>query len=292
MNEDLQKQANWFSKADKQFAEGVLIQAWNRGDRIRQIIENDGKYGDSPIERLADWLNVSNSSLYALRNFAVGYSKDEVKKLAAQQMSNGHHIELKHCQVVLRVAASEEKRAEIFERVFSNSLSASQLEDELAAEADKKSNRGGRKPSKPASVTGGLKGTDRVLTSLLNRSEIMEQDVYGKIEEMEPDRISGITLELLDNQLELLDESAKAVAEMRGQAEKARKRVVRVLEKKPKDEEAPAKKTAKKAAKKPDKKTTKKSGKAGKVVRGAKKSGKKTAAPKGKAKKKSNRPKR
>lgn len=229
---------------------------WRIGKQIAEVTNNERKYGENAVEKLAVALggSTSSSQLWEYRAFANAFSETQLKKALGSRMAGGGVLTYSHLRFLCNLKPEDRKTLLI--ATLKEGLSSS----ELAARAKEKATRapgsGGRRPQAPKSINSGLSQIQKFSGDIHKRVSIWNSAIFDKITKGPADKVDA-------NTIKQLQKTSKEVSQMvaDGQAllesiEKSEERVLRVLEKK--KASGASNGAAKASTKKKKKKTTKK----------------------------------
>lgn len=272
---------------------GIITIQYNMGCRINDVLKDEGKYGSKAIEQLAEYLPLPGSTpksrqqmLYSLKNLASEFEREFIDSWSKKPMANGHFLELSHWLQLMKLKSRKDQE-KMLGRILKNSLSSLDLEKEVRAGAGggtKNTRQGGRKPKTPSSAIAGLQATFTMANKLANYEPVVEENVFGVIEEMPADEVTEVLLANLEKTVEALETTAEKVEAMKEKGEECLERVKGILADRDEaggaededEDEKPAKKTKAKGGKEKAGKE-----KAGPSKNGKAKGGKKAKVPAG-----------
>jgi len=291
MSPELRLVVKDFEEKDMAAAVGPVMIAYDKGARIKRIIEQEAKFGTNAVEQLAAYFGVSATKFYELRNFASEWDKNFLKAELKKPMSNGDLLSYDHFRNLVRIKSSRDQ-TKLLRQVRLESMSSNSLSELISAQYEKKTTRsGGRKPLTPSTPAAALQKAFSQSQQLSRYIDTMADGVFTKISEMAADAMDEKLLDRLHQTKEQFEAADKAIRGGLGALEKSETRVAKILNEKKKKtgDAAPQKSTKKKSAKKKPA-ATKKSSKKKKPEGTATKKASKKSTKKKVAKKSSPRP--
>ena len=291
MSPELRLVVKDFEEKDMAAAVGPVMIAYDKGARIKRIIEQEAKFGTNAVEQLAAYFGVSAMKFYELRNFASEWDKNFLKAELKKPMSNGDLLSYDHFRNLVRIKSSRDQ-TKLLRQVRLESMSSNSLSELISAQYEKKTTRsGGRKPLTPSTPAAALQKAFSQSQQLSRYIDTMADGVFTKISEMAADAMDEKLLDRLHQTKEQFEAADKAIRGGLGALEKSEARVAKILNEKKKKtgDAAPQKSTKKKSAKKKPA-ATKKSSKKKKPEGTATKKASKKSTKKKVAKKSSPRP--
>lgn len=202
---------------------GVIMNAYKMGARVAAIVENEAEYGDNAVNLLAGYLNIPGGEtvLYMYMNIAKAVDKDFIKAKSSIAMANGQYLTLSHW-VQLAKLEDPKNRDSLLEKVYKKSLSARDLEVEIRAGVGgktKNARQGGRKPKAPSSAAVGLQQVFALGNKYTRFTEIADVSVFDALDELEPDKVTGVLVERAEKALEITRDVATKAADAAGRLE-------------------------------------------------------------------------
>ena len=251
MSPELRLVVKDFEEKDMAAAVGPVMIAYDKGARIKRIIEQEAKFGTNAVEQLAAYFGVSATKFYELRNFASEWDKNFLKAELKKPMSNGDLLSYDHFRNLVRIKSSRDQ-TKLLRQVRLESMSSNSLSELISAQYEKKTTRsGGRKPLTPSTPAAALQKAFSQSQQLSRYIDTMADGVFSKISEMAADAMDEKLLDRLHHTKEQFEAADKAIRGGLGALEKSEARVAKILnEKKQAGDAAPQKSTKKKSAKK------------------------------------------
>lgn len=228
MTPELKKIANDIDKKLSTEARGVLLVFYDIGVMVRNILENESTYGQNAIELLATRFSKSSSYFYNRKNFTKLFTREEVEKeLAVKKMTNGNFLTPSHVEYLTTVSKAADRR-KLLDRVFSESMSAERLQQEIQSTGVEKKNKrfGGRKPKKPATPLIAAQQVTQRFQMMENLIPIWQESMLDEIDSMEPEKAANPVL------LQKLQEAQQKAEDFEGELsnflDRLRKNVKRI----------------------------------------------------------------
>ena len=214
MSEALQAKVKQLDTFSGKLSSANLTFYWEIGALVRDASQDADKYGKAAVEQLADYFDVAPRTLYAWRDVVAIWSRQEIQQLSAQQLSNGARLTWSHL-VYIASAASPKDRERILKAAYTDSLSANDVQREVASTkarhrlaaattsmkalpggktgkvdaASTTVRRAGRQPSKPKSIVIGVEEIYRQLNGVTSRFENWKSAVFDEIDTVDVTRI-------------------------------------------------------------------------------------------------------
>jgi hypothetical protein len=247
MTPGLQAVVKDFEDKNIKAATGPVMIYFDKGARLKKIIEQEATYGSNAVEQLAAYFGKTTKYIYDCRNFAQEWDKEFLKAQLAQPMSDGNLLHFDHFRHLTRVKSTKDQEL-LLRRVRTECLSTNALDEEISAKFITKNVRsGGRKPVTPSTPHAGLQKAFSQGQQLERYIDVMKSGVFEKIGAMASEKVDDKLLERIEQveqQFGSLDDSLKAVLTY---CAKSKKRVSKILSDKKKkkagEEVAPKAKT-------------------------------------------------
>lgn len=204
MTPSLQKVAAEFREKHKLDAKGFLMIRYDMGVRIKEILEKPDEYGVEGVKQLAAFFHKPQDELYDLRAITDKYTRDEVKKLAEREMPDGSHISLGHILAIITVKKAAD-RTKLWNRVFSESLSARSLVAEISGGIEKTNVRApgaGRKPSRPSAPAAAVQQVYETAHTFNNRVPGWSEALFDSFDEVPPDKVDKVIFDKMNKAIE------------------------------------------------------------------------------------------
>ncbi|MEX2216528.1 MAG: hypothetical protein WD768_20615 [Phycisphaeraceae bacterium] len=208
----------------------MLAVTWEQGKLVLQVLEEEVAYGSNAVKKLAEYLGVSESRLYALRTIAVTFKREDMKALGHREMANGERITRGHL-LELAVVRSKRDRNKLIEAIFKESLSVRDLAARISEKfvPAPKAHRNGRKPKTPSSPAAGIEDMTRVANSVSNKVEIWVKAVFDELDEAEPDRFTDAMVSKMAESLKSVETMESGIAMVKNRLAKNLERARKVL---------------------------------------------------------------
>lgn len=230
MTPALQKVALDFEGKGKKKARMLCLSEYDKGTKIREVIEEEAQYGSNAVEQLAAYLGQKATKLYNLRNFVSSFTREVVEEMASQPMTSGRHIEPAHFFAMMKVKDGRTVN-KLWKKVMTLSWSSAQLETEISATTDTKNDRsGGRKPQRPVSAAAGLESIRLDAQKVNNLIPVICEASCDAIDEMAPADIDAKLLKALISARTTVTALYEATEVILGRLEDNIERAERVLE--------------------------------------------------------------
>jgi len=193
---------------------GSIIYAHRTGVAVEKILKKEGTYGSNAIEQMAESFGENSRTLYAMRDLAKTYSEKALLAQIEKPMANGQLVTLAHIMAIITIGESE-LRKRFWTRVMTESMSASQLRDEISAAGLQKGKKRGVRPIKaPGNPMIAASQLVKYADSLHRRYAVWETSLFDEVDQMPPAKITP-TLQIK------LEEALKAVIQLRSDDEAA-----------------------------------------------------------------------
>lgn len=251
MSAELKKIANKIDEKLSTEATGTLLLFYDVGVMVKGVLENEGTYGSNAVELLAQRFGKSPTFFYNRKNFTKLFTRDEVKALAARRMSNGSFLTPSHAEYLVNVSKTGDRR-KLLDRVFSESMSAERLSQEIAASGVEKKNKrfGGRKPKKPATPLIAAQQVAQRFAAMGNLIPVWQESMLDEIDEMDPEKAANpVLLEKLQEAHEKAENFQAELSNFIDRIEKNVKRVDAIVTARRKEVEKAEKENKKEEAK-------------------------------------------
>lgn len=199
------------------------------GVMLRDIREDEGKYGDAAMSQLSDALGISENVLWACHKLAMTWSSDEIQELIEQKNAKGGRLTFSHLSM-LSGLPDEKLRTKLVKACLSEAFTVEELSSEIRNVLGSKRSSGRRPPLAPHSPMAGLKQFAKLAANLSNRQDVYEASVFQRLDEVTAKDVSSTLIEQLTEAGETavkLEEFAKA---SRQRLEVALQRVTRMGE--------------------------------------------------------------
>lgn len=224
-----------FGEDAKKVSVGIVMVKYRLGVRVAAIVADEGEYGNGAVKLLAEYLGVpeGETGLYSLMNFAKAFEKDYVKQKSQLEMANGNHLTVSHWLQLMKVE-DDTAREKLLKQVFSESMSAGDLEKHIRAGAagkTKNARQGGRKPKTPSSPLVGLQQIFALDNKLVRFFDVAETSVFDVLDEIAADKVTETLVERIENALKAVQEAKEKTGEMETRLEANLERVKDILEK-------------------------------------------------------------
>lgn len=171
------------------------------------------------LQKLANYLGrdgFSVTQLTDMRNVALCYTRDYVKDQVSRLLPNGRALTFSHFQELQKIS-SESRRDALLEKVRKQSLSASELANEIASKKEGEIKRnGGRKPGIPKSPNAMLQKLINNTKQTGNYLEALIDPFAAALEEISPESFDETFIGSIDEalaQLEVTEKQLKATEE-------------------------------------------------------------------------------
>jgi hypothetical protein len=249
MPKALQKVADDFQKKELAAAKGIVMIRFDMGAKLKEVIAEEATYGSNAVMELAKFLGKSDTELYAYKNVATVYDRDEVLAISERPMGDGNYISWMHLTAIVEIKKAPDRK-KMWDRVFNESLSATQVKSEALASMDKGSRGtgGGRKPAKPTSPLAGCQQVYNSALSFNNRVEVWQEATFDALDEIEPDKVDPMYVEKIKLALTEVETLSGNVSQVQDRLQKNLKRAENIVEKHQKEAEKAAEKAAKESA--------------------------------------------
>jgi hypothetical protein len=216
-------------------ASAIILSQYQAGTYIATVIEEESTYGANAVKQLAAYLNPPGGEtyLYNLKNFATKFEESYVRDMSSKSLPNGGHLSLQHWLALTKLSEQED-REKMMRRVFKESLSAAEVDNEIKAGAGGKRNarQGGRKPGVPTSPLAGLQKCFAISQQLNRFETVMEEAVFDAIDEADAEKVTKGLLDKLTQTKKTLQETGKKTDKMLDRIDENIERVKTVLDQK------------------------------------------------------------
>lgn len=157
------------------------------GSRLVEALDsrNEGTYGSNAARLLADYVPAFNGDvnlLYNLRQFAVTFSEDVVRRYATVKTASGHYLSLQHWFELSKIA-SEPERMTMLEDAVARGLSSRDLAVRVRSGevVTKRTRSGGRKTAVPDTPLVGLERLRAGTLRLTHLIDVCDEAVFDEI---------------------------------------------------------------------------------------------------------------
>src|SRR4051812_27569736 len=96
MPPQLRQLADASAKRRRKAAQDGVLCCYREGKMIAEARNNEYRYGHDAVKQLAASRGVKPAYLYSLMDFALRFTKDDVREWTGRQMSNGQHMTEAH----------------------------------------------------------------------------------------------------------------------------------------------------------------------------------------------------
>lgn len=211
-----------------------IMTRWEIGEIVREVTNNERKYGKGIVEQLAKALGGENSQneLYQYRLLANTYTKEHLERLINRPMFNGNQIAWSHLRLLISIdrdTPSSEVRAEMTELLYTEHMTAATLADRIRKRLA--GENGDVAPLHPKSPAAAMQQADKYCQAVVSRVPVWEESIFKRVMETPPDQISPKMLEQLEAFAKNTQESSEVLLQTSKKAADALERLKRVASK-------------------------------------------------------------
>lgn len=158
-----------------------ILFRWKIGEIVDYVIENEAKFGDKAVKKLAEKLdNLYNpSQLYEFRRVRKAYEYDDLVELVRECQEEGINIGWVHIASITALPDESSRKKVLDEFIEEGGWTVRDLRERIQEETGKKS-KGGRKPKAPESFDKALKSMITSADSFTNKLDT----IRGSLEEI------------------------------------------------------------------------------------------------------------
>jgi hypothetical protein len=194
-------------------AAGIIVTAYDIGAYLVEALADEDRYGIDCLQQIATYLDFSGGVRALLEHvdFARAFTREFVIAQSRRLMPTGHVLTFAHWLALTRVVTEQDRQA-LLKKVFSESLSASQLASEIGGLGVARPSRGpGRRPSVPTSPIILLQRFYDKAKGLTSVCKTLEKSVSRPLDELTDLQVSDVLLTQLQSaQKGALDARQKA----------------------------------------------------------------------------------
>ena len=233
MNEELKKEFERIAEETQKQSHSNVMFYHRLGQKAQQIHDDEQKYGEGAIEKLAIALDIDRGLIYKAMTFAGQFSRDEVKALTDRRTSGGSYITWSHFSQLV-VLEDKGVRDQLVEVIFEKDLSVRDLQEELKKRIY--SGVVGQRQALPRTIMGGLSQLLTMGSRLVSKfTNEFEEYVFDPLENLEADKITDEIINRVAMSEETLKVLAKQSAEKAKEMEKLRTRLLQQIASRSKD---------------------------------------------------------
>jgi hypothetical protein len=268
MSGDWRKQAEAAIKLQRSMVDDLIWKKYKLGEIVRDMRQNEARYGESAVEKLAIVLGSAPSELWECQRLATCYTEESLTKLMERAGKTGRRIQWSHLRQLADMSESHgagaaKTRRELETQIINEGLTARDLTHVIQQRLGSRSRGSGRTPAPPRTPAAGLQQITGWADGFTKRCDGYDEHVFRALETAGEDQLSEATLKHLEEAKEAQLQARAKLELSINRTESVLNRVSRVLQQAAGAAPAPATTTAApkastaSPAKKTDKKTTK-----------------------------------
>ncbi len=174
----------------------IILNRHDIGVMLKQVHDDEAKYGSAAIEKLATVLHRSASELYSFKQIAEVYSRDELEKLVERRSTSGAKLSYSHVRALSSVSGEKERRS-LETQFFKTVMTVDEMIAKIKGiEGERSNNR--KSLATGTNPTGGLVRLSRMSEVFLREREIFTRALSG-LEAMEEEKYNDKLLQQLQD---------------------------------------------------------------------------------------------
>lgn len=196
-----------------------VIGRYELGEIVAKFTNNEANYGEEAVPSLAAVLDEDPNNLWQYRQFVGSYTRSEVEALLERSQRAGYRLTWSHFDALSGIAGAKAGiiRKNLEKACLVERLTVVELRSRIQTKLGGKRSGGGRKPSKPRSISAGVGEMTKLAEQFDTRWQGWEEVVFEGVQNAGADQFNPDLLRTLEEgkkaQEHLRDRAATAVAE-------------------------------------------------------------------------------
>jgi hypothetical protein len=232
--------AAWRSQADAAIKlqaaliNDVIWKKFKLGQIVRDMKQNEARYGESAVEQLAVVLGSPATELWEAQRLATCYTEETLQKLIDRAAKTGRRIQWSHLRQLADMsesagAGAAKTRRELETQIINEGLTARELTQIIQQRLGARSLGSGRTPAPPRTPAAGLQQIREFSNGFVRRWEGYAEHVFKALDTAGEDQLSEQTMQHLEESKEAQLKLQETLTQSLNRTNAAISRVDRVL---------------------------------------------------------------